>query len=96
MRWTWDENKNRANQQKHRLSFETAQLVFDDPLAATWPDTSSVEERWHTVGLVSNVVVIVTHTWPRTEHGTDVDEGRIISARKATLHERRTYEEGDF
>jgi uncharacterized DUF497 family protein len=27
----WDEAKNRKNQKKHDVSFETASLVFDDP-----------------------------------------------------------------
>ena len=34
MRWTWDDEKNRTNTRDHGLSFETAQLVFRDPLAA--------------------------------------------------------------
>jgi uncharacterized DUF497 family protein len=31
VQFTWDERKNRANEQKHGTSFETAVLVFDDP-----------------------------------------------------------------
>jgi hypothetical protein len=31
-RFEWDEEKNRANLAKHRIIFETAKLVFDDPL----------------------------------------------------------------
>ena len=96
LRWTWDEDKNRNNKQKHGLGFETAKLVFDDPLMAHRPDPNSDEERWHTIGLIGNVVVVVAHTWPKAEHGTDVEVGRIISARKATAHERRAYEEGNF
>lgn len=38
MEFTWDERKNRANQQKHRISFETAILVFDDPLHVSIQD----------------------------------------------------------
>ena len=34
MRWTWDPDKAAANRIKHGLSFETAVLVFDDPLHA--------------------------------------------------------------
>jgi uncharacterized DUF497 family protein len=30
----WDEAKNRKNQKKHDVSFETASLVFDDPLGS--------------------------------------------------------------
>jgi uncharacterized DUF497 family protein len=33
--WTWDKAKSRSNLGKHGIDFETAQLVFDDPLAAT-------------------------------------------------------------
>jgi len=29
--FAWDERKNRANQRKHGIGFETAVLVFDDP-----------------------------------------------------------------
>ena len=96
MRWTWDANKNRINKRKHGLSFETARLVFDDPLMVHRPGPHGDEERWHTIGMIENVVVIVAHTWPKPEPGTGVELGRIISARKATPHERRAYEEGDF
>ena len=43
LRWTWNENKNRLNRRKHGLSFETATLVFDDPLMAQLP--GSDEDR---------------------------------------------------
>lgn len=35
IRFEWDPNKDHANRIKHRLSFETAVLVFDDPVALT-------------------------------------------------------------
>ena len=96
MRWIWDEEKNRANRRDHKISFEIAQLVFDDPLAITLPDPFPSEERWRTVGSPSyaaDVVLFVVHTWPEVDEiGEEV--GRIISARKATGHERRAYEEG--
>ena len=31
MRFEWDEEKNRRNLAKHRISFQTAKLVFEDP-----------------------------------------------------------------
>ena len=37
MRWPWDPDKAAANRLKHGLSFETAVLVFDDPLHASRP-----------------------------------------------------------
>ena len=30
MRYEWDEEKNRLNQKKHRVSFEIAALAFED------------------------------------------------------------------
>lgn len=96
MRWTWDDEKDRANQRKHGLGFGTAQLVFDDPLAISRPDSHPGEPRWQTMGLVGTVVLIVVHTSPEPDKGLGNEVGRIISARKATAHERRAYEEGDF
>ena len=96
VRWTWDENKNRSNLRKHGLSFEAAALVFADPLILQRLDPHSEEERWVTVDLVGNVVVVVWHTSPDLETGAEPGMGRIISARKATSHERRAYEEEDF
>ena len=31
MRFEWDEDKNSINKEKHKISFETAVHVFDDP-----------------------------------------------------------------
>ena len=95
MRWTWDAAKNRHNERRHRIGFALAALVFTDPLAATRPDASAAEERWHTIGAVRGVLLLVVHTWPVPD-ATGEDVGRIISARKATRHERQAYEEGQF
>ena len=43
--------------------------------------------------MIGNVVVIVVHTHPEPSSETGEEIGRIISARKATKHERRAYEE---
>ena len=96
LHWIWDENKNRTNKRKHGLGFETARLVFEDPLMIQLPDPDSGEDRWHTVGMIRNVIVVVAHTWPKLQPGTGTEVGRIISARKATAHERRAYEEEGF
>ena len=77
------------------LSFETAVLVFDDPLAVSRFDPHPEEERWQTVGMIGNVVVLVAHTWPETDPETNEEAGRIISARKASSRERKAYEEGE-
>jgi len=31
MKFEWDEDKNIINKEKHKISFETAAYVFDDP-----------------------------------------------------------------
>jgi uncharacterized protein len=90
MRFEWDEEKNRSNLQKHKVSFERAVLVFDDPLALSVPDDYELEERWKTMGLASGVVVLlVVHTF---REKVDEEVVRIISARKATRSEREIYE----
>jgi hypothetical protein len=93
MRFEWDEKKNQANRAKHKVSFETAALVFDDPRAiSVLGRIEEGEERWQTVGMAAGVsVMFVAHTF-RERDGEEVV--RIISARKATPWERRTYEEG--
>jgi uncharacterized DUF497 family protein len=96
VRWTWDTNKDRANKRKHGLSFATARLVFDDPLAISRLDPTSAEERWQTIGFIDQLVVVVVHTWPDAHSRNGEEVGRIISARKATRHERKAYEEGHF
>ncbi len=93
MKITWDANKNRVNRSKHRLSFETARHVFDDPLHITRQDrVENGELRWQTLGMVSGVMlVLVAHSWTDS-NGEDAI--RIISARKADKSERRVYEQG--
>ena len=95
MSWIWDPDKNKANLGKHRLSFETAVSVFDDPLALSVPDPYPLEERWRTIGVVGGRFVMVVHTAPEDERQEHARPGRIISARKATQAERRAYEEGN-
>jgi hypothetical protein len=36
IRFEWDEEKNKINQKKNSLDFETAKLVFDDPFCVTF------------------------------------------------------------
>jgi uncharacterized DUF497 family protein len=96
LRWDWDSKKAAANRTKHGLSFETATLVFDDPLHASKLDLHPDGDRWQTVGAVGPVLLLVIHTWPEADSKGDDPVGRIISARKATAHERKAYEEESF
>ncbi len=96
MQWTWDEGKNRDNKLKHGLSFEAAIYVFADYLAVSRLDPYPEEERWQTIGLIGQMTIFVVHTCPTLDPLTGEETGRIISARQATPHERRAYEEGTF
>ncbi|MDR0311043.1 MAG: BrnT family toxin [Acidobacteriota bacterium] len=87
MIFKWDQEKNQLNYAKHGLSFEVACKVFDDPLVIFLFDRIvDGEERWHAVGKA-----FVVHTY-RDYNGEEVV--RIISARQASSHERRHYEQG--
>lgn len=93
MKFAWNETKNGINRQKHHVSFDTAQLVFDDPFHVSRQDRiEDGEQRWQTIGLVHGVVLLlVAHTYTEAD-GQEVI--RIISARKADKAERRIYAEG--
>lgn len=77
----FDSRKAAANFRKHRVSFSEAMSVFDDPIAETFPDDlhSQNEDRFITIGLIS--------------HQEDGDCIRLIGARRATVAEKRTYED---
>lgn len=90
MRFEWDSRKARGNLRKHRISFEEATTAFRDPLSVTAPDLthSSSEYRFITFGLSwTGKLLTISHT----EQGESI---RIITARRATKHERKIYEEG--
>jgi uncharacterized DUF497 family protein len=95
VRWTRDPRKAAGNRSKHGVSFETAARVFDDPLHMSKPDRHPDGDRWHSIGVVGPVTLLVVHTQPGIEHEGAEPVGRIISARKATARERKAYEEGD-
>jgi uncharacterized protein len=88
--FTWDRRKNRTNERKHGISFETATLVFDDPFHLSVQEREvEGEARWQTIGMANTVVLLVAHT---VDGGGNI---RIISARKATRRERGIYAEGN-
>jgi uncharacterized DUF497 family protein len=86
----WDYDKSKTNLKKHKVSFDEASTVFDDPLAAIFSDDahSDQESRELLVGHSNlNRLLVVSFT----ERGRD--RVRIISARLATKSERKAYEE---
>ena len=96
IRWEWADDKNEENRRKHRISFEVAQLVFNNPLADSRPDPYPTEQRWRTIGQIQNVVIIVIHTEPEPNYIRGEAVGRIISARRAERPERNAYAAGEF
>jgi hypothetical protein len=100
IRFEWDEAKNLANQRKHGVSFEEASQVFLDPLHIVVADrVVDGEQRWQTLGLARRVagsllLLLVANTVREDlEQGKFIDVVRIISARKATPEERKSYED---
>lgn len=86
MRFTWDARKAAANLKKHGVSFEDAATAFDDDLGAYYPDAVH-PERFILIGQsLQGRLLYVVHA----EVHQDVI--RIISARRATAHERSRYE----
>ena len=86
----WDAGKSSANLKKHGISFEEAATIFQDDVL-TAEDTGSLgETREISFGRLGHdqgatVTVCVVHT----ERNGDT---RIISARKATPHERKHFD----
>jgi uncharacterized protein len=90
LEFEWDRSKAEANHWKHGVGFEEAASAFADPLSVTIadPDHSVRETRYLLLGTSEyGRLLVVAHT----ERGGLV---RLVSARPATRHERRDYEEG--
>jgi uncharacterized DUF497 family protein len=88
--FTWDPKKAEANRRKHGVDFREAATVFDDLFSVAFPDPdhSVGEARFLIIGMSAlGRVLVVSYT----EVAADLI--RIISARTATIHERRFYEE---
>ena len=85
----WDEAKDLSNQKKHGVSFEEAKTVFNDARSITIADEqhSDEEDRYLDIGTSSRGRVIVVSY---TEREPNI---RIISCRKATKSERKSYDQ---
>jgi uncharacterized protein len=61
----WDEEKDRENQAKHRVSFATAQRAFLDPHRVIAEDMahSSEEDRYCRIGRVDDSIMTVRFTY---------------------------------
>jgi uncharacterized DUF497 family protein len=85
--FSWDERKAASNLRKHGVSFDEAATVFADPLALAIGDAVEPERTLLLGASNRQRLLLVVHV--------ELDEStiRIISARRATSHERRRYEE---
>jgi uncharacterized protein len=87
MQFQYDPAKAVANVRRHGVSFADAEGVLKDPLALTIEDPDAQgERRYAAIGLGSAGDLLVVIYTERTE------EYRLISARRATRKERKTYE----
>ncbi|HEU5049970.1 MAG TPA: BrnT family toxin [Gemmatimonadales bacterium] len=91
LRFEWDSTKAAANARKHGISFDEAVSAFSDEhgLVLEDPEHSAAEDRFVLLGLSGLLrLLVVVHCYRST-----ADTIRLISARRATRAERRTYEE---
>src|SRR5437660_12888802 len=80
----WDEKKAEANVRKHGVTFEEAAEIFFDPFYRT--GNASVDEEENREFIIGYTFASRLLLAVYTEHG---ERTRIISARPATLIERR-------
>lgn len=81
----WDESKRISNLRKHGIDFSDILVVFGGSIVTVEDNRIDYgEERFVTFGLLQGCVFAIVHT-------ENSDYIRIISARKATKHEQRTY-----
>ncbi len=88
MHFEWDEAKNETNIRKHGIDFADVKDMFNHPMLTLLDNREYYgEERWIGVGWIQQLMGVVIYV-ERHE-----DTIRIISARKATKHEVRHYEQ---
>jgi uncharacterized protein len=92
-RFEWDPVKDRQNLHKHGLSFETAQLAFEDPWILSRKDVShnDAEERYNGLGEIAAHAIVFVVFAVREVHEAEII--RLISARFASKKEKMAYEE---
>lgn len=88
MGFEWDDKKNRANIEKHGVSFKTAARIFDGLVLTAEDDRFEYGEvRKNSIGMIENaLILVVTHT-------DRAGKTRINSARPGSRAERSRYEQ---
>ena len=89
-RFVWDSEKASINVRKHGVSFEVACQIFFDPFIRVEDASANEEQRDAVIGLTEDwTLLFVVHIL------READTIRIISARLATVQERRSYEDSE-
>ena len=89
MQFEWEEDKALKNAKRHRVSFEQAQQVFDDPRAVPFEDlehSTNDETRYVMIGMSSIGLLLVSFTYRD-------DVVRLISARRPEKWMLKIYED---
>ncbi len=87
--YTWDERKRAANLEKHKLDFEDAAVVYENPNKATYAIMRKGERRKMDGALVEVDGDVLALVYVEREGNV-----RCISFRFASRKERRVYAEG--
>jgi uncharacterized DUF497 family protein len=85
----WDENKRKANLEKHGIDFADAVRMFDLPVVE-WLDEREDygESRYIALGELDSQIILCAAFAVRGEYGEVI---RMISVRKATKYEIKIY-----
>ena len=90
MRYEWDDEKDKENRRKHKMSLSAGISVFDDPYRLEAFDGREAygEDRFITIGLDKELDTLYVCYTMRSSFNTT----RLISVRRAVKHERRLYD----
>ena len=89
-RFEWDEDKAKANIKKHKISFEEAIDLFNDPLLwerYDFKNSTNEESRYIGIGQIDGFVIVSSCYTDRN------GRTRIINARRASSKEEKDYEQ---
>ncbi|EAZ89667.1 BrnT family toxin [Crocosphaera chwakensis] len=85
MKFEWDEDKRLINIRKHDIDFLDVKSIFENDTVIIEDNRFNYnEQRWLALGLLKGRVVVVVYTERKSSL-------RIISIRKGTQYEQRTY-----
>ena len=88
IKFIWDSRKAAVNRRKHNVDFKTACEVFLDPfIRYVGTDVVNNDEREAVIGMTGDWILL------KVIYVYSPESIRLISARTATIPERKNYEE---